>query len=174
MAVGDTAESNYSSARMEHLAWHRQLRVLRSDFIEFILDKILRAWIEEARLIPGYLPAGLTYDNLPHRWFFDSAASIDPVKDATAEDIRLKNGSESMDAIMAERGEDWEELYERRARVYAKAKKLADQNGVPLEEMFPEFARKSAPNGKPLAAQYRQRKPQPKRLNRQRQTASRV
>jgi capsid protein len=48
-------------------------------------------------------------------WYFDGFTSLDPVKDAQAEEIRLRNGTTTYAASYAARGIDWEEAFEQRA-----------------------------------------------------------
>jgi capsid protein len=128
IALGDASDSNYSSARMEHLRYHRRIGVDRATLETHGLEKIFSAWYAEARLVglttPGYLPRDLPPVLPPHRWLWPRTHSIDPVKDATADQIELKNGTTTLAAIYASRGEDWEEALEQQGREAEKRKEL--------------------------------------------------
>jgi len=126
VGLGDSSGYNYSSGRLDHLGYHRQQRVDRSECEDGCLDKLMAAWLDEAVMVPGYLPEG-SYAELPHRWFWDSAESIDPVKDAQADQMELANQTTTLAAIYAEKGEDWEEALQQRA----KEVKLMAQLGLP-------------------------------------------
>lgn len=109
IALGDSSGYNYSSGRLDHLGYHRAQRIERRYLEANILEKIFAAFIAEASLIPGLIPAGLTASSAPHRWFWDESESIDPVKDATANSLGLENNTETLADLWARRGEDWEE-----------------------------------------------------------------
>jgi lambda family phage portal protein len=130
LALGDTSGSNFSSARMEHLPYWRTRKVARQECEASTVEKTFRAWYEEASLIPGYLPRNAPPTPAAHRWFWDSAESIDPVKDATADQLELANGTETLADIYARRGEDWEQKMRQRAREL----KLARELGLAQEQ----------------------------------------
>lgn len=112
LALGDASGSNFSSARMEHLAYHRDQKVERGQCEELILDRIFEAWLEEAVMIPGLLPPGFVIVDVPHCWYWDQAESIDPVKDAQATALELANKTTTLEEEWAKKGEDWEDRIE--------------------------------------------------------------
>jgi lambda family phage portal protein len=127
LALGDSSGFNYSSGRLDHLGYHRQQRIDRSLCAETILSKIFTAWLDEAVMIPGLLPRKLRMADIPHRWLWNGAESIDPVKQAQAEQIDLENGTTTLADIFAERGEDWQASMKQRAKEKELAKKLGLQ-----------------------------------------------
>ena len=133
IALGDSSGYNYSSGRLDHLGYHEQQRVDRGDCEDSVLEPLFGAWVEEAVMVPGLLPPGVeSVEQVPHRWLWNRAGSIDPQKDAEANRTELANGTRTLAAIYAERGEDWEEALRQRARELALARKLAEEAGVPL------------------------------------------
>lgn len=116
VATGSSAEYNYSSARLDHRLYQRGIEVRRSAFRERVLDKIFRAWLDEAALTPGLIPNGLPLRHLwSWDWYYDGFVSLDPQKDAETNDMRLRNGTITHAEIAAEDGVDWEERFEQRA-----------------------------------------------------------
>lgn len=116
VATGSSAEYNYSSARLDHRLYQRGIEVRRSSFRERVLDKIFRAWLDEASITPGMIPQGLALRHLwTWDWYYDGFVPLDPQKDAETNDMRLRNGTITHAEISAEDGVDWEERFEQRA-----------------------------------------------------------
>lgn len=137
LALGDSSGSNFSSARMEHLPYWRTRKVVRQECEASTVEKTLRAWYEEAWLIPGYLPKGAPPTAPGHRWFWDSAESIDPQKDAAADKQELENGTETLADIYARRGEDWEAKLRQRARELKLSRELGITPAAPANPAAP-------------------------------------
>lgn len=134
ISTGSSAEYNYSSGRLDHLPWQTGGRIRRDRWRRHLLDRTYREWLAEAQAIPGYLPAGLP-DAKTWRvsWQWDGWPSIDPVKDATAAEIRLRSGQSTLERECAERGDDWEEVMQQQAREMRKRKRL----GLPVPGAAP-------------------------------------
>jgi lambda family phage portal protein len=113
VAAGDSSSFNYSSGRLDHLSYHRQLYVERAH-LEILLDRIFYAWLEEAVMVPGLIPDGFDVDTVPHRWFWDGLESIDPEKDSAADASDLDNNTKTLEEICAGNGDDWEEVIRQR------------------------------------------------------------
>lgn len=136
IAMGDSSDYNFASGRLDHLPYHRRWRIDRQTGDEVVLDKIFAAFMEEALLIDGYLPSGLP-PYIPHRWFWDTAESINPIDDANAEKIRLSTGTETYTGIYAERGEDFETAMMQRGKEVEICQRIAKRLDVPLELILP-------------------------------------
>jgi lambda family phage portal protein len=112
--AGDSSMSNLSSARLDMLIFRRPVAREREHCRRQVLCRVLEAWLEEAALIPGYLPdltsLGIDPSSLPHKWQWPGWDYMDPLKDAQADTERLHNGTTTRTAILAARGEDYEEL----------------------------------------------------------------
>ncbi|HSD36089.1 MAG TPA: phage portal protein [Rhodocyclaceae bacterium] len=107
---------NFSSARVGIIDEREMYKILQEDFAESLHDPVfamaLRYGQLASRLLAGF-PAQ-RYDEaidctvwIKRRW-----AGIDPVKEANASDINLRNKLTSPQRIIAERGDDWEEIAE--------------------------------------------------------------
>lgn len=138
VSTGSSAEYNYSSARLDHLPYRTNIRINRDRMRRLVLDRLFRTWIREATLIPNFLPAGLPPVSLwAWTWHWDAFESIDPQKDAAADDMALKNGTKTLGQILAEQGKDWEEHLRQRAREIALARRLERENGLTPGTLYP-------------------------------------
>jgi hypothetical protein len=123
IALGDSTDANYSSGRLDHQAYFKSIHVERSYWECACLDRILLAWLKEAALIPGFLPdelRALARANQlpPHEWFWDGFAHVDPLKEGSAQTLRLANGSTTRDAEYAMAGRDIDSEDERAAKSF--------------------------------------------------------
>ena len=83
------------------------------------------AWLEEASLIPGYLPDfGGSIVDLSHQWFWDAVAEIDPLKSANAAETSIRAGIGSRIRAYAQQGLDIDD----------EDKKAAESYGITVEE----------------------------------------
>lgn len=127
-ATGSSADYNYSSGRLDHLPRQRGIRIRRERFERQFYDRVFRAWYAEGLLRDGYLPEGLPPASAWNwRWHWDAAESIDPVKDASAAEIRKRIGLTTDADELAAAGKDWEEVY----RQLAKERQLRERLGIP-------------------------------------------
>jgi len=138
VSTKSSAEYNYSSARLDHLPYRQGVRITRDQRRRHVIDRVFRAWYAEARTVPGHLPAGLpplaAWD---WTWQWDGFESIDPVKDATADDMRLRNGTTTLSAVVAADGKDWEEEMRQTARIVGLARRLEREEGLPPGTLYP-------------------------------------
>lgn len=144
VAAGDSSGYNYSSGRLDHKTYYKSLRVSRSYVENECLDRILERWWEEAALRPGVLPESLR--NLPepppHEWRWDGDEHVDPTKEATAVEIKLRTGQTSLPDEAARQGTDFEALQQKQARalgitVAEYQKRLADYLYGPAQQAAP-------------------------------------
>lgn len=127
VTAGDSSPYNYSSARMDHLLYRAAIRVERDHCRRNILERIYAAWIDEAVMIPGYLPAGVSAET-PHTWYWPGFEAIDPTKEAAADTERLANGTTTLAELLAEYGQDWQAFLVQRGREVEMARQL----GLPI------------------------------------------
>jgi len=110
-----------------------------------ILDRVLGAWLREyavesnSRALRGPLPA--------HQWFWDGFEHVDPSKEASAQETRLKNHTTTLAHEYARQGKDWEMELRQRAKEVALMKEL----GLPANE--PKPAGSPAPATEPGATE---------------------
>ena len=129
VAAGNSSGYNYASGRLDHQTYFKSLRVDQSHLERVVLDRVLAAWLDEAVLIPGLLPAGLgPIADWPHQWFWDGQEHVDPAKEATAQATRLANNTTTLAYEYARQGRDWEDALNQRAKEIA----LMNQLGLPF------------------------------------------
>jgi len=154
VAAGDSSGYNYSSGRLDHQTYFKNVEVERYDIEIKILTRLFKAWCDEAKLVTDLIPEDLVgYPK--HVFFWDGTAHVDPLKDAQADSERLKNGTATRAQIYAEDGFDWREKLEEEKEVLEYAKKLGlpwamepvkPSNGTPTADPLQE-RRNGKPNG---------------------------
>ncbi|MFO0806667.1 MAG: phage portal protein [Gemmataceae bacterium] len=152
VSTGSSAEYNYSSGRLDQQGYHRSIKIRRDRIRRIILDRLFRLWLEEAALIPGYLPADLPPTNLWRwTWRWDGFASIDPLKDANAAKVRKESGLTTMERECGETGDDWEEVIEQQARERKKCLELGLPDPYATKAAAPAAAPASDPAADPVS-----------------------
>jgi lambda family phage portal protein len=118
VAACNSSSYNYASGRLDHQVYYKSIRVEQSQLGLTVLDRILAAWLDEAVLIEGYLPASLrTLDaDLTHQWMWDGNDHVDPQKEANAQATRLSNHTTTLAHEYARQGRDWEAELRQRAK----------------------------------------------------------
>lgn len=117
IAACNSSGYNYSSGKLDHKTYGVSNEIDRSDVETIVLDRLLYEWIREAALIPGLIPEDLRshIDEWEHEWYWDEVPSADPLKDANARDVSLRNGSELLGEAWEAKGYDFEEKIEEEA-----------------------------------------------------------
>ncbi len=141
IAAGNSSGYNYASGRLDHQAFFKAIRIDQAYLADVVLDRILKAWIDEAVLIEGYLPQSVrTLDaELPHQWFWDGFEHVDPAKEAGAQATRLQSNTTTLAAEYAKCGLDWESELRQRAREMALMREL----GLTPQAATPQPAQKT-------------------------------
>jgi capsid protein len=120
VAAGNSSGYNYASGRLDHQTYFKAIRVEQSHVETVVLDRILAAWLDEAVLVPDFLPTGQgPIADWPHQWFWDGHEHVDPAKEATAQATRLANHTTTLADEYARRGLDWETQLRQRAKEMA-------------------------------------------------------
>lgn len=119
VVAGDSSGYNYSSGRLDHLVYHKALRIDRRHAERAILDRLFAAWLQEFSIATG-----LRLDAAPHRWFWDSWGHIDPATEAKAAEKLLANNLSTLAEECAKDGRDWEAVLKQRAREVELQKQL--------------------------------------------------
>jgi len=126
IAAGNSSGYNYASGRLDHQTYYKSIRVEQNHLQTSVLDRILRAWLDEAVLVEGLLPQSMRAIGVatPHTWFWDGMEHVDPAKEATAQATRLTNHTTTLATEFARQGRDWEEELRQRAREVTLMKEL--------------------------------------------------
>lgn len=124
--TGNSSGYNYSSGRLDHLGYHAALWRHRDALRLRVLDRLFRAWLDEATLA-GILPAGLPpFAELTWDWQWDSFGDIDPQKEASAAQALLAANLTTLAEQCAARGLRWDQVLRQKAR----EKDLMDELGL--------------------------------------------
>ncbi len=119
VAAGNSSGYNYASGRLDHQVYFKSIRVEQHHLQLAVLDRILKAWLNEAVLVEGLLPQSLRTiaRTLPeHAWFWDGVEHVDPAKEANAQATRLANHTTTLAVEFARQGRDWEQELRQRAK----------------------------------------------------------
>jgi lambda family phage portal protein len=140
---GNSADHNYASGRLDHQTYDKAIEVERGHLELTILDRVFAAWIDEAALaVPGLVPDGPgRLAGWPHQWFWDGRGHVDPQKEASAQETRLKNHTTTYAYEFARQGRDWETEFQQ----IAKERALMDRLGLTPAPAEPQPA--GAPTG---------------------------
>jgi lambda family phage portal protein len=138
VAAGNSSGYNYASGRLDHQTYFKSIRVDQHHLRLAVLDRLLKAWLDEASLVEGLLPQSMRKRNVhlahaPHTWFWDGVEHVDPAKEASAQAMRLTNHTTTLAAEYARQGRDWEEELHQRAKEHALMRDL----GLTLPQSLP-------------------------------------
>jgi lambda family phage portal protein len=145
----DYSASNFSSSRMDMLSERDNWRILQKWTIRNFHQRVFEAWLDMAVLageldLPGYETQPERYQNV--KWMPRGWAWIDPVKEVTAAKEAILGGLSTQSQVLAQQGEDIEELLTQRAREV----ELAKKNNLVFDTDFAND-KPVAPKGGPLA-----------------------
>ncbi len=116
IAALDSSKHNYASGRLDHQLYLRSIHIDQSDLAIVVLDRILAAWLAEAKRVPGLIPTGDWMEEAdPHGWMWPGIEEIDP-RWARAKMDLVKSGLLSEAEYHADRGRDWEDEQRQRER----------------------------------------------------------
>jgi lambda family phage portal protein len=127
VAAGNSSGYNYASGRLDHQTYHKSIRVDQANIAEVVLDRILKAWFDEAILVSDLLPLWMRatpFYDLDHQWFWDGMEHVDPAKEATAQATRLSSNTTTLAVEYAKQGRDWETELRQRAKERALMREL--------------------------------------------------
>ena len=121
IAACNSSGYNYSSGRLDHQTYYKAIRVEQAQCEAVVLDHILDAWMAEA--VKAY-PELAGLEEWPHQWFWDGHEHVDPQKEASAQETRLRNNTTTLATEYARQGKDWETELRQRAKEAALMKEL--------------------------------------------------
>ena len=145
IAAGNSSGYNYASGRLDHQTYYKSIRVEQADCNAVVLDRILAAWLAEAELLSEF--SFLRGAGEPaHQWFWDGTEHVDPAKEATAQEKRLKNNTTTLAAEYARQGKDWETELRQRAKEKQLMAELGltDGDAQPIEDEQESEAQRAA------------------------------
>lgn len=120
IVAGDHSKYNYSSARLDVTDYDERKRYDRHQLKIKQLNPIVNEWMLELAKMRPDVARFLETTGIPYTWSFTNRPSIDPLKDASVDDMRLKNGTTTYADVYATQGKDWEQQFEQAKKERAK------------------------------------------------------
>ena len=132
--AGDFSGFNYASGRLDNQMYHKSILVDRSRWETEVLNRVFTLWFREYLLSADV--RGMSAGDERHTWFWDGFPHVDPVKEATAQQMRLANGTTTLAAECAKDGRDYMAVLRQRGKELELMRKLgipvtANGNNVP-------------------------------------------
>jgi len=127
LVAKDFSKTNYSSARAALLEARRYFKMRQEWLSRKLCQPVWEMVLEEAYL-RREINADTFYENKRYwtgaSWIAPGWEWVDPLKEAQAAEVGLKNGIVTFSDIYAQEGKDWEESLEQRKREQDKIKEL--------------------------------------------------
>lgn len=122
--AGDFSGFNYASGRLDNQIYQKSIIVDRSFWESDVLNRIFFAWFREYKLQNRLRNEVSFYPT----WFWDGFLHVDPNKEASSQERKLKNNTTTLAAEYANQGRDW------RGEVIQRSKeiKFMQAHGVPI------------------------------------------
>lgn len=136
VALLNSSGYNYASGRLDHQSYFKVITVEQHDLGTEAVGPIYARWNQEFKMTKNaiFTMANLRPDGTEeHRFFFDGTEHVDPSKEATAQEKRIKNLTTSLAAEYARQGKDWE----KEIRQIARERDLVKELGLDLSEVGP-------------------------------------
>ena len=139
LALGTSQKFNFSSAKLDHINYRNALSTERRDCDAVVLNRVFRAWFEEA-VLTGAIPVGGGLNPPPHEWHWPGFEPLDPVADAQADHERRSHGTLTDREFWARRGHDWRDVYVQLEAERKEREKRALEFGEPVTRSQTETA----------------------------------
>jgi len=140
VAAGNSSGYNFASGKLDHQVYFKSIRVEQEHLGRVVLDRLFAAFLREAVLISGLLPIPvrtmIATGELPsHQWFWDGQSEVDPLKEANAQAVRIKNNTTTLAFEYERQGRDWEAELRQRAKETA----LMSELGLAVADPIPSM-----------------------------------
>jgi len=135
VAAANSSGYNYASGRLDWQVYFRFIKTVQGWIERKFCNRVFFAWLKEAMLTPGLQLPMVNPFKLKVQWFWPGQEHVDPVKEAVAQRIKLKESkTTNLANEYAKQGQDWERELEQRARELEKIKEL----GLDTETILPK------------------------------------
>lgn len=132
---------NYASGRLDWQAFWKAIAVIQAWLAIQKCDRVFDRWYQEARLIAGYFST-VREGVIDRQWFWPGSEHVDPAKEATAQEKRLKNNTSTLADEYSRKGQDWERQLDQRQRekekeleIIAALKEKREELGLTSEDV---------------------------------------
>ena len=152
LALGTSQKFNFSSSKLDHINYRNSLDVERKDCEKFVVERLFKAWYEEA-ILEGAIPfyPGKNPRQIPeHEWHWPGYPMLDPAVDSRAESDQLAAGTKTYQQFWAQRGFDWKNIMAQQAAEMDEMDQLGLEFGEPAKKSISETD-DTNPSGKPPA-----------------------
>ena len=139
LALGTSQRFNFSSAKLDHINYRNSLTVERGDCAKVVLERIFRAWFEEAVLC-GAIPVGNGLTAPAHEWHWPGYESIDPLVDAQTYAQQIAAGTLTLREFWARRGQDWKDVLVQLKAEASEIARLGLQFGDPVKRSMTDVS----------------------------------
>ena len=148
LVAKDFSKTNYSSARAALLEARRYFKMRQEWLARKLCQPIWEMVLEEAYL-KGELKADTFYEKKEYwtgaSWIAPGWEWVDPLKEAQAAEVGLKNGIITYSDLYASEGKDWEESLEQRKREQTKIKELGLEEVISNDSKPKDKTKEEAP-----------------------------
>ena len=147
IAMCDSSQHNFASAKLDHMTYGDKIAAVRAVLSVKILDRVFFKWLEEyavGRNIDPRTMAALRRTE----WLFTERGNADVMKDASADNTRLGNGTTTLAALYAKDGRDWKretaEWIDENVYILSTWRKSCKAAGLPEDTPCPRFGKGDA------------------------------
>ncbi|NIP26665.1 MAG: phage portal protein [Phycisphaerae bacterium] len=141
VAAGNSAKYNYASGRLDKQGYYKAIRTTQSWIERKECSRVFFAWLREAMLIPGMKLAAVNLSEIKVQWFWPGIEHVDPVKEAAAQDKRLKSLTTNLSIEYAKQGLDWEREIRQRVKEIDLLKELGILDEKETKKAMEDIAR---------------------------------
>jgi hypothetical protein len=152
----DSSQHNFASARLDHTTYGKKIQTVRSTLVTKVLDRIFAKWLEEYNILKPQKPATLAALRRTE-WLFAERGNTDVMKDASADNTRLGNGTTNYQTLYGKDGKDWkretDQAVDEKVHILARWREKCRENGLPEDTPCPFFAKGGATSAAPTEDQ---------------------
>jgi lambda family phage portal protein len=132
VAVMDSSIANYSSMRGDRLIYQKRVGVDRAAASRIVLDRLFQFWVDEAATVSDLIPDGLPLrDQWDWSWGWDGWEYVDPLKEATAEQVALSGNATTLQDVCSRRNKNWRKVLRQKSI----EQKFAAELGIDLQKV---------------------------------------
>lgn len=129
IAAGNSSGYNYSSGRLDHQIYFRNIDIERKYFTDHILDRTFALWIREfLSAKSGIAPSDIQMSQYGYRWHWDPKPAVDPQKEAAADISLWEKGLLTDDQYLMRQGVDPETHYAKLEEMVTRRREI----GLPI------------------------------------------